>query len=144
MNWGKGIVLAFALFIGVIATLVTISMREDVSLVAKDYYVQELAYQDQITRIHNTRQLGDAKPKISYDRGRQVLQLSLNEQAVINGNLKLFRPSNAQQDREFVLNPNGGFNHTFDTSDLIPGLYKARLYWEQNGKPCYMEKIINI
>ena len=136
--------MAFALFIGVIATLVTISMRQDVWLVAKDYYVQELAYQEQITRLHNTRMLGDKKPVIHYDKGRQVLQLSLSEDAGTQGTLQLFRPSDAQQDRQYLLEPAAGLDQTFDASGLVPGLYKARLYWEQAGKPCYMEKLITI
>ena len=57
MNWGKSIILAFVLFAGFIATLVVVCVREDISLVSKDYYKEELLYQDQIQRLNNASQL---------------------------------------------------------------------------------------
>ena len=67
MNWGTKIILAFAGFIAVIFTLAYISMGQDVNLVSKDYYVQELAYEEQIQRIRNTQSL-EQKPTLVIDR----------------------------------------------------------------------------
>ena len=44
MNWGKSIVLSFILFAAFIGTLVTVCIRQDISLVSKDYYEEELQY----------------------------------------------------------------------------------------------------
>jgi hypothetical protein len=38
MNWGKWIIVSFVLFAGFIGTLVTVCVRQDISLVSKDYY----------------------------------------------------------------------------------------------------------
>ena len=64
MDFGKWIVVAFVLFAVFIGTLVTVCVRQDISLVSKEYYKEELAYQDQIVRIANTEKLG-LKPKIT-------------------------------------------------------------------------------
>jgi len=57
MNIGKWIVVAFVLFAAFIGTLVVVCVRQDVSLVSRDYYRQELAYQNQIQRLNNTAAL---------------------------------------------------------------------------------------
>jgi len=77
MNWGTGIVIAFVCFAGVLATIVTISMKQDVGLVAKDYYKQEIAYQDQIDRKTNYNQL-ERKPVIKLDASKNHIELPEN------------------------------------------------------------------
>ena len=73
MNWGTKITLSFIAFVGIIITMVVISMRQDISLVAKDYYVQEIAYQDQIDRIRNNHDLGEFKTEVTARRTRSCL-----------------------------------------------------------------------
>ena len=51
MNWGKSIVLSFVLFAAFIVTLVTVCLRQDISLVSKEYYKEELQYENQLTRL---------------------------------------------------------------------------------------------
>ena len=54
MNWGHKIVMTFIVFAAIIISMVVISMRQDVSLVAADYYKQELAYTEQMNKLENT------------------------------------------------------------------------------------------
>ena len=53
MNWGKWIIVSFVLFAAFIGILVVICVRQDISLVSKNYYQEELAYQQQIDRMNN-------------------------------------------------------------------------------------------
>jgi hypothetical protein len=41
----------FILFAAFIGTLVTVCLRQDISLVSKDYYKEELQYENQLTRL---------------------------------------------------------------------------------------------
>ena len=75
MNWGTKIVFSFIAFAGLIITMVVISMRQDVSLVAKDYYVQEIAYQDQIDKIQNQKAL-ESEPTIKLSQ--EFVEVSMN------------------------------------------------------------------
>lgn len=63
MSIGHWIVVSFVLFAAFIGTLVAVCLREDISLVTKDYYQEELAYQDQIQRLNNVAELKE-KPVI--------------------------------------------------------------------------------
>lgn len=142
MNFGKWIVVAFVLFAAFIATLVTVCVRQDVSLVSKDYYKEELGYQEQIHRLNNTAAL-EAKPVIRVID--QTLQVNFNQPGKIeNGELKLFCPSNAKMDRSFTVATSDETTRTFEINTLQKGMYRAKLFWKMNGKEFYQEEVIYI
>ena len=57
MSWGWKIVVLYGLFVMMTLSMVFYFMGHDVDLVAKDYYRQEIEYQDQIDKIENARSL---------------------------------------------------------------------------------------
>jgi hypothetical protein len=140
MNWGKWIAVSFILFALFIGVLVTICVRQDISLVAKDYYEQELDYQQQIDRSVNTDQL-EFKPEITIvNNSMQVYYRDFG--SIQTGELKLFRPSNAKSDRVFELKPTSDTLQVFDLSSQEKGMYKARLKWSMDNKEYYLEKMV--
>ena len=54
------------MFAAFIATLVTVCLRQDISLVTREYYKEELNYQAQINRIAHTTMLSE-KPSIQVE-----------------------------------------------------------------------------
>jgi hypothetical protein len=141
MNIGKWIVVAFVLFAAFIGTLVVVCVRQDVSLVSRDYYRQELAYQNQIQRLNNTAALLE-KPVIKViDR---TLQIEFNQSEEVEAaELMLFCPSNEKMDRNFHLTSNQR-THVFALEELQKGMYRAKLQWKMNEKEFYWEEIIFI
>lgn len=143
MNWGKWIIVSFIIFAAFIGTLVAVCFREDISLVSKDYYKEELAYQDQIARIENASKLSQ-KPviKIIDDHSLQIEFNQFNE--VEKGELKLFRPSNPDLDEKFQFSRSEESSQTFAVENLVKGMYRARMQWTMNGKEFYVEQVIEI
>jgi hypothetical protein len=140
MNFGKWIVVAFVLFAAFIGTLVTVCVNQDVNLVSKTYYKDELAYQDQIVRISNTQQLVD-KPVIA--KTEKGLEIKFQADANISkGEMKLFCPSNPEMDRSYSLALDGSNKQAFDISTLKSGMYKAKLLWTMEGKEYFVEEVI--
>jgi len=140
MNWGKWIVVSFILFALFIGTLVIVCVRQDISLVASDYYKQELEYQKQIDRDRNTRALV-VKPDISIVNNS--VQVSFQEFGKIqSGELKLFRPSNAASDLIFDLRPTADTVVVFDLQHQERGMYRAQLKWTMRDQEYYLEKVI--
>ena len=101
MNWGQSIILVFILFAGIIITLVTISMKQDVNLVADDYYKEEIAYQKQIDRQLNYQALNE-KPEIKKEGDQVILTYpaSIAEQ-IEDGEIHFFRPSDKNFDKKY-------------------------------------------
>ena len=142
MNWGKSIVLAFVLFAAFIATLVTVCFRQDVNLVTKDYYREELAYQEQINRMALTALL-EEKPSIQIEQG--MLKVAYRDfHRVQQGALTLFRPSNPAHDKIFRIVRSQGIVQYFPIDTMQRGMYRAQLRWEMDGQEYYVEEVINI
>lgn len=141
MSWGKSILFAFILFGALMATLVSLCFRQDVSLVTSDYYKEELAYQDQIDRMTNTSDL-EEKPDISTD-GAGVLKVTFNRfNEVESGDLRLFRPSDPRLDKQFTLSHSKESFRLFSVKGYKKGLYRARMQWKMSGKEFFFEQVI--
>ena len=143
MNWGKSIVLSFILFAAFIGTLVTVCLRQDISLVSKDYYKEELQYDKQLTRLKNVSQLA-SKPVIKVLENKTI-QITFDRfDDMEKGELRLFRPSDSSKDKKYVIVPTSNATLEFPTTDLIPGMYRAKMQWTMNGKEFFLEEVIFI
>lgn len=143
MNWGKWIVVSFVLFAGFIGVIVTISMRQDVSLVSKNYYRDDIMYQQQLDRKNNTEQL-PAKPEITIVN-RAYLQIYFPEAKLIEqGEVQLFRPSSDKLDQRFKLNASADSVQLFRLPDLKSGAYRVKMVWTMEGMEYYFEKFVVI
>jgi hypothetical protein len=142
MNPGKWIVVVFILFAAFIGTLVTVCMREDISLVAKDYYNQELAYQDQISRINNAAALPN-KPQITVTR--DFIRVEFDSLSFVErGKIDLFCPSDSRMDRNFEITIRDDQAFTYALSGLKSGMYRVKLSWSMDNKDYYQEEIVNL
>lgn len=142
MNWGIWIIVSFILFALFIGILSAICMREDVALVSKTYYQDELAYENQIQRINNTAELTE-KPTVSINN--HLLKIEF-EQSYLpqQGTVRLFRPSDSKLDKLFTFQSLTNGNQTFDLASSPTGMYHVMIQWTSNGKDYYLDKIVKL
>jgi hypothetical protein len=141
MNIGNWIVVSFVLFALFIATLVTVCMRQDISLVSRNYYEDEIRFQEQIERQRNTNSLA-SKPTLAVD-GR-MLTLHLNQDMPVTaGTVSIFCPADARMDRTFSITP-AAATQQFDLNGLNTGMYRVRFRWARHDKEYYQEAVINL
>ena len=132
-----GAFIFFGLFIG---TLVFICVREDVSLVSKDYYQEELRHQDKINQQINTNSL-EEKPQFSFvDNSIKLVFPYLS--SVEKGELRVMRPSNDKLDQRFDVNAAEGDSQLFPFKVWGKGLYRVSISWRMDGKDYYFEKVM--
>jgi nitrogen fixation protein FixH len=143
MNFGGKIVVLYVSFVGLILTLVFMSYGHDVELVSKDYYAQELKYQDKLNAISNA----NALPKsISHKVGGGTIILTIDSSLVntgISGTINFFRPSDSSMDTQFKMNFVEG-QQVIDAKKLSHGSYKMQLTWKSSGKNYFKEEVIFI
>ncbi|GAB3663031.1 hypothetical protein GCM10028791_38340 [Echinicola sediminis] len=141
MNWGKGIILVFACFAGLIFTMVGICIKQDdIHLVTEHYYEEELRYQEQIEKISNTAMLEEAVMK--FDASSKSLQVSLKEGT--KGTLWLFRPSDARMDQRIDFAFENTEIQSVSLSDLKKGYWRAKVAWSMDGKEYFEELKISL
>jgi hypothetical protein len=142
MNFGKWIVVSFIAFAFFIGVLVLICVRQDINLVSKNYYQEELMHSEKMEQIRNANLL-DAQPDIIVN-GNQIELQFRRMQEVDNGQLLFMRPSDAGLDQVFTVEPSSSTIIKFDTNDFEAGQYRARFKWRMGERNYFFEKIIVI
>ncbi|MBP1841565.1 FixH family protein [Formosa algae] len=144
INWGTGIVIAFACFIAFImyfvVTMVT-DQKYHHDLVVEDYYKQELSLQDDIDKEENALKLEE---NITYTKTTEgiVIQFpeSINE-SQISGTVTLYRPSNKTLDFQIpiVLKDH---RILISNDKLVSGRWNLTVDWKNNNSSYLYKKSI--
>ncbi|WP_017730939.1 FixH family protein [Nafulsella turpanensis] len=142
MNWGHGIAIFFACFVGFILLLVVKSFQQNIDLVTENYYQQELEYQHQIEKIKNAEAL-EIGVRISNKEG----QLGLHFPPIgkpVSGEVQIFRPSDARFDTLSTIKPDEDNSHYISTKELPAGFYRIKINWQAGGTEYYTEEALHL
>ena len=139
LNWGVGIVITIACFIGFIMFFVikmSTDKKYDHDLVTEEYYKQELAYQDQIDAQQNSARLAK---NIQVEVTAEGIQIKFpSEKKDIKGEVSLYRPSNKKLDLEIPISLENQ-QMLIPAEKLVEGKYKLSINWKSN-KTTYLYK----
>lgn len=144
INWGYKIAFVYIGFVLFMLALVWRTMQEKVELVTKDYYAQELTYQDKIDRIQNAKSL---KEQITWELGSQSVKIVFPSEFAgkeISGSVLFFRPSDSAKDISIKLRPDANGIMNIKNSNFIPGVYRMQIEWTVEGKNYFSEAVINM
>ena len=144
LNWGVGIVITIACFIGFIMFFVikmSTDKKYDHDLVTEEYYKQELAYQDQIDAQQNSARLANNIQVEVTAEGIQIMFPS--EKKDIKGEVSLYRPSNKKLDLEIPISLENQ-QMIIPAEKLVEGKYKLSINWKSNGTDYLFKKDLQI
>jgi hypothetical protein len=140
MNWAKGIVLSFILFILFIGTMVWIMLRQEIPLVSKDYYRMELNYQAQLNRKNNTSQLAQLPSITLLSEG--ALQITFPyPYAVEEVKVELLRPTSEKLDERHAFAAPADNRVRIRLHHRLPGACRVCIWWKMNGQEYYYEEV---
>jgi len=139
MTWGTKLLLAFAAFALLMSTLVYKCMHQNFELVSKDYYTDELRYQDKIDGMNNASQIGkvyikENNEKVSIQMPREI------EGLAIKGNALFYCNADSKNDRNIPLNVTDGGLMLIDKSRLAKAAYRVKLTWQTGKEHYYTEQ----
>lgn len=144
INWGTGIVIAFALFITFILYFVfsvQSNSKYDNELVVEEYYKHDAHFGDEMKRIQNAEDLVQ-KPQITFTtEGVSIVFPDLFVPKNIKGKVLFYRSSNKKFDFEVPISLS---NATLFVSKekLIIGLWEINMEWQYEGKHYLSKKTI--
>ncbi|MBL7911572.1 MAG: FixH family protein [Bacteroidia bacterium] len=144
MSWGTKITIVYIGFVILIVSLVFISANNKNELVSKNYYEQELAYQDRIDAVNNEKQLAVT---INYEILDEfiVLEYLRNEiKKDFKGEILFFRPSDSTKDKKIELKFDQEGEQAISKNILSKGVYKMCISWKNDKKSYYKDAIITI
>ncbi len=139
-NWGTKIILVFGLFVTAMITLVVMSMKQKVEMVTKDYYKDELRYQ----QVINASSLANAlstKVEIKQQDGFLLVQLPQEMAgAAVTGNLLFYCAADAAKDRQVQLQTNITAQQQISLHNFLPGNYIVKIQWTHHNMQYYTEQ----
>ncbi len=135
INWGTGIVTAFALFMAFILYFVIkvqTNSKYDNELVIDEYYKHDTRYSEEMAMVQNAADL-ERGPEITT--GAEGIRISFPpniDTRGIRGKVSLYRPSGKKLDFEKTLSLSGT-TMLVPASELAGGRWDITLYWELAG-----------
>lgn len=144
INWGVKITILYTAFVALIVCMVTMAMREKVDLESKDYYEQEIKFQDKINRKELTKKL---KEPLTWEVRQNGLVLHIPSEfrgRNISGSIYFFRPSDASMDKTIAFAADTSLTRNISTASLTHGLYKMQVNWTVNDAEYLNEGIIQV
>lgn len=143
MNFGVKITILYLSFVALILTLVFMCFRQNVELVSKDYYAQEIKFQDKINATNNEKNLtGSINHSVN---GKQIILTIDSTLAAedFQGTINFFRPSDSSKDFQVKMNFTNN-EQVINGNELIHGTYKLQLSWVSNKTNYFKEEVIFI
>ena len=141
INWGKGIVIAIALFMCFILYFVVKVQSDtqyDNEMVTEQYYKKEKLVQGNIESIQNANSLTEKVAIAKTVNGVVVSFPKEFDYSKIKGKVSLYRPSNQKLDFEIPVSLSG-FDLLIPKNNLVDGLWGISIAWEYEGKS-YLNK----
>ena len=140
MNWGKGIIIAMALFIGFITFLVISLVSHTIDLESEDYYSREINYEQEITAMENGNKL---KSKIEMISQKEFVVVQIPEKENLSKIQVIFiRPDNKKLDKSYLVS--GTKSYLIPKTDLTKGTYNVEIRFINNSTTCLQKETIII
>lgn len=143
-NWGHKVTIGFTAFAGMIVYLVVQCMNTHYDLVSKEYYKEELQYQQIIDGASRANRLS-SHATVSQTNEQLIVQLPAEmQQQPVTGNILFYSVDNSQKDKQVALQLNDHAAQTIDSRSFIPGKYTAKIRWQSNNEQYYTEVPVTI
>ena len=137
-------VIVFLAFGGMISFMVYRCMQTPVDLVAREYYKDELNYQQVIDASQRAGRLS-GKVNLRQEETRLALYMPKEmEHMQLTGSIQLYCPSDAGKDRRFVLQTDDAGRQYIGMDQVRPGRYTVRVQWQDRGEQYYVEEPLTI
>lgn len=144
MNWGRSLILVFIVFAAFMGYLVYRASGTHFDLVSKEYYKDELRYQDKIDGFRNAAAMEAVQLRVD---STGILQIRFPEQMKgkpVQGSLWLYCKTDAGKDVHIPLAEDTTGMRVINVSGKASGKYQAKLHWEVLRVPYEFEQEIII
>jgi hypothetical protein len=143
MSWGYRIVLLYVGFVGLIVTLVSMSVNQRLDMVTPQYYQEELNFQSKIERREAARSL---EQPLSWTISDEQILLNFPKEFTgkkIEADIVFFRPSDARKDQKVKIEGKE-LEYALSTKDLEAGYWEMKIEWKAGDQAFFDETSFNV
>lgn len=144
LNWGHKLTFFICAFAGMIILLVYKATQTNFDLVTKEYYKDELVYQQVIDGTTRANSLS-AKPTVTKDGEQITLKLPAEMHGLaVTGNVWFYNAADARRDIKIPLAVNSKGQQQVSSGLLLPGRYTVKFNWTAGQHQYYSETTIDL
>lgn len=144
MNFGNKLLLVFAVFAGLLSYMTYRCFAVPVDLVSKEYYKDEISYQDIIDGTKNANTLS-GKTSVEANGKEVIVQLPSEMKGhLVKGTILFYSPSHIENDRYVSLITDNDAKQLIDVTTLKKGNYIVKIDWKENKNHYYTERALTI
>ena len=143
MNWGNKLIIVFIVFAALMSTLVYKSINTKFDLVSKDYYKDELRYQDKIDGMNNAAKVSDVI--ITQDHDNISIEFPKELKGFkANGESWFYCATDEQKDKKIAINLNENGSQIIPKSQFAKANYLVKISWKVGDRFYFSEKKLTI
>ena len=143
MTWGTKLLLVFAGFAILMSSLVYLCMKQNFELVSKDYYAEELRYQDKIDGMNNANKISAVS--VEERAGGIAIQLPKEVQGLATtGQVHFYCPEDSKRDRKIELAVNDEGLMLIDKAKVTKANYVVKVNWQNGDKKYFAEQRLSV
>jgi hypothetical protein len=140
---GNVLLIGFGGMLIMMSVLVYLSMKQDVSMVSKNYYKQELVYQDKLDAMDNATSY-DSLFFLTQSGTNVVLQIPASlSKNISEGSVYFYCPSNEQLDYKEKIKATTTGTYLFDKDVTKNAGYLVKVSFRSGDKDYYKELKLN-
>lgn len=144
MNWGHKLIIAIVIFVSWMGYMVYRCATTDFQLVEKDYYKNELRYQEVIDATQRASRL-NSQAKIRRQTNKIILQLPAEMKGQqVSGNLWFYCAYDESLDKKITIRINNEGEQELNIAVLKPGNYTVKIEWTCNDVLYFREEKLTI
>jgi hypothetical protein len=145
-SWMYAVIGMCIAFASLMISFAILASHHHIDLVVSDYYKEEIAYQKQINKINNYKNL-TAKPDIQVDSIRDKIKIifpAYNNDAPINGRICFYRPDDQKFDDTVALALNASGRADFSLDKYKKGKWKMKVEWQKDTMQYMVEQTFKL
>lgn len=143
MNWGNKLVLVFIGFALLMGTLVYKAVNTNFELVSKDYYKEELRYQEKIDGKQNAAAIS----KITINQNAEYVLIQYPKELQgqpLKGEVYFYCPTNSKLDYRAAVQTDANGLQQISKKDVANTRFVVKINWASGDKAYYMEENIAV
>jgi nitrogen fixation protein FixH len=144
-NWATGLTIFFILFVGTLVFVLYQSRQVHDSLVVKNYYDEDINYQQHYDKKQNTADLA-IKVTINYNKEAKevVIAFPIDSVSITSGQILLYNPYSEYSDVKYDFNLGKDAVYKLSVDKIKAGRWKLKIDWKRGDKAYYQEEEIII
>lgn len=120
------------------------AFNQEINLVRDDYYEAELNFNEKVEIVNRTAAL-PKQLEVKQAVGQiQLIFPPLVIHSKIQGNIKLYRPSDRNLDMDIPIELDLSFSQTINTERMVGGMWKIQIDWMADSVKYFNEEIVMV